>query len=229
MEAFVPRVVDHSLRLVDHDLEIATILVFRPYALCILFQLRGVVGLGENVFQKDRMGNTNRLQILHGGAQDPCSDVFVALELDLAHFDLGPFLHHERDSDRRRRNLPYFRPDGRKLVSVLREQALDGDFRLLKAVEHVAGRDRAQAEVIYFADGWLFPYLEDDPPALGRLLPEDLDIFEVACVPQRVEVALQAGWVVDVPGMSKNARPNGIGGNTAVALNVNFRDYVGLR
>src|SRR6266851_1749559 len=134
-----------------------------------------------------------------------------------------------------------------KLVSVLREQAFDGyfrflnagriilafhrqaDFRLLKAVEHVAGRDRAQAEVIYFADGWLFPYLEDDPPALGRLLPEDLDIFEVACVPQRVEVALQAGWVVDVPGMSKNARPNGIGGNTAVDLNVNFRDYVGLR
>ena len=163
METLVPGVVDHRLGFVNHDLEIATILVFRPYPLSILFQLRGVVGLGENVFQEDRMGNTNRLQILHGGPQDPCSDVLVALELDLAHFDLGPFLHHERDSDRRRRNLPYFRPDGRKLVSVLREQALDcyfrflnagriilafhrqADFRLLKAVEHVAGRDRAQA------------------------------------------------------------------------------------
>ena len=95
MEALVARVVNHSLRVVNHDLEIATILVFRPYALCILFQLRGVVGLGEEIFQEDRVWNPNRPQEVHGVPQLSAAHVPVAFEPNVSHLDLWALPDHE--------------------------------------------------------------------------------------------------------------------------------------
>ena len=128
-------------------------------------------------------------QVLHGITQHSRFDVLVALELDLAHLDLGTFFDHKRDPDRSRRNLPYFGPDRGKLASVFRQQALDRHFRLLdfrgvvltfhrqpnlrffKAVEDVAVGNRTLAHVVDLADGRLFLDLDNQPPTLRSLFP----------------------------------------------------------
>ena len=175
-------------------------------------------------------------QVLHGIAQHSRLDVLVAFELDLADLDLGPFFDHKRDPDRGRRNLPYFRADGGKLPPMFGQQAFDrhfrfldfrrivltlhrqADLRFLEAVEHVAGGNRTQADVVDLADGGLFLHLDNQPPALGSLFAAEADVFEIAGVPQRVEIALQGGGVVNIAGMGENARLDGFGGNAAVAL-----------
>ena len=187
------------------------------------------------------------LQVLHRGPQNSRLDVLVAFELDLADLDLRPFFDHERDAHRGGRNLPHFGADGGELAPVLGEQSFDGDFRfldaggivlaldaeadfvLLKAVEDVAGRNRTQANVADFADGRLFLHLENQAPALGSLFPRNLDIFEVSRVPQRVEVALQCGGVVDVAGLGENAGLDRLGWDAAVAGDVDFGDDIALR
>ena len=185
----VSGVVNFRLGLVHGvHLEIAAVLVFIADAFGIFVQLGGVVGPGEDVFQEDRVRNADGPQVLHGVTQHSRLDVLVAFELDLAHFNLGAFLDHKRDADRGRRNLPYFRPDGGELAAMFRQQAFDrhfrllyfrgivlafhrqADFRFLEAVEHVAGGNRTQANVVDLADRRLFLDLDNQPPALWSLL-----------------------------------------------------------
>ena len=67
MESLVSGVVDLGLRVADTRLEISTILVFGADPLGIFFELGGVVGSGEDVFEEDRVRNADRAQILHRG------------------------------------------------------------------------------------------------------------------------------------------------------------------
>jgi|SRR5580692_9757617 hypothetical protein len=154
------------------------------------------------------MRNADRLQVFHGRPQSPRIDVFVALELDLAHFYFRAFLDHECEADGCRRNLAYFRSDSGELPAVLRQQPFDrhfrffysrgvilildrqSDLRQLKAIQHITRGDRTQADVVNLADRWLFLDVYDDPPTLRRLLPAELNVFEVTGVPKRVEIAL---------------------------------------
>ena len=69
----------------------------------------------------------------------------------------------------------------RRIVLVLHRQA---DFRFFEAIEHVAGRDRTQADVVDLADGRLFFDLDNQAPALGSLFARKADVFEVAGIPQ---------------------------------------------
>ena len=62
------------------DLEISAILILGANPLGVFFELGGVVGLGENVLQEDGVRDSDRLQVLHGGAQNAAVDVLVALE-----------------------------------------------------------------------------------------------------------------------------------------------------
>ena len=92
--------------------------------------------------------------------------------------------------------------DARGIVLALNDQS---DFVLLEAVENVAIGNRTRAYVADLADRRLFLHLDDDAPALRRLFPQELDVFEVAGVPKGVEVAFQGGGVVDVARLGEDA------------------------
>ena len=242
MEARVAGVVNLGLGILHQHFEVAAVLIFRAHPLGVFVELGGVVSLGEEVFQEDGVRNADRLQVLHGAAQNAGVDVLVADEGNLADFDLGPFLHHERDAHRGRRNGANFGADGGELPAVLGQQFLDRDFgfldfggivlafhrqpdfAFLEAVQHVAVGDRIQPGVFDLANGGPLFDVDVDAPALGRLLALEADVFKVAGVPQRVEVAFQGGFVVDVAGAGEDAGLDGFGGNAAVAVDLDL-DY----
>ena len=64
------------------------------------------------------------------------------------------------------------------------------DLLLLEAVENVGVRDAFSSLVIDLADGGLLADKDVQNDALLRVLALDAQIFEVARVPERVEVAL---------------------------------------
>ena len=247
MEARMPGIVHLRLGLVDDDFEIAPILIFIADPFRIFVELGGVVRPGEYIFQEDRMRDADGPQVLHSVTQHSRLDVLVAFKPDLTHLDLRAFFDHERDPDRGGRNLPDFRPDRGKLAAVFRQQAFNRHFRFLdfgrivlilhsqtnlrflEAVQDVAVGDRAQTDVIDLADGRLFLDLDNQPPTFGSLFTGETDILEVTGVPERVKIALQRRGIVDIPGVRENASLDRVAGNSAVSLDVDLRDYVGLR
>ena len=56
-----------------------------------------------------------------------------------------------------------------------------------------------------------------------------LDVFEVARVPQRIEIALQRRRVVNVAGLGEDSRQNRLFGDSSVAGDLNVGNDVGLR
>ena len=122
------RIANLGLRIGDQRFEIALCLVVVADALGVFVQLGGVVGLGEQAFQENRVRNADGLQVLHRGLQFARLDRLVALEGNLAHLDLRSFFHHERKSHGSWRNRPNFRGDSRKLPSMGRQQFLDHDL-----------------------------------------------------------------------------------------------------
>src|SRR4030088_1271422 len=63
-----------------------------------------------------------------------------------------------------------------------------------------------------------------DGPALGRLLALHADIFKIAAVPDRPQIALQRGFVVNVTNAGINTGFNRLRGNAAVGGDVSFRN-----
>ena len=140
---------------------------------------------GEQVLQEDRVRDADRLQVLHRALQLATVERLVALELDLADFDLGSFFDDEGQRHGGRRNGPHFRLHGGELVAVRRLQLLDHDFGVLhlgrivlaflgeadllflELVQNVALRNRTQAGVLDFADGRLLFNVDVDDPAFG--------------------------------------------------------------
>src|SRR6476646_11469793 len=107
MKALVPRIVNVGLVVTDSGIEVAAILVFGSDAFGVFFELRRIVGLCEQVFQKYRVRYADRAQVLHGLAKNSALDGVVALELDLADLDLGTFFHNKNNAYRGWRNLPH--------------------------------------------------------------------------------------------------------------------------
>ena len=124
-------VVDLGLGIFDKHFEIPAVLIFGANALGVFVQLAGVVSLGEDVFQEDRVRDPDRPQVLHGAAEDPAADVLVALEADFANFDLGSFADDEGDAHGGGRNRPYFGAHGRELPAMLGQQFFQSNFRFL--------------------------------------------------------------------------------------------------
>jgi hypothetical protein len=56
-------------------------------------------------------------------------------------------------------------------------------------------------------------------PTLGTLFALDAKIVEIARIPQRVEVALNACRIINVAGTGKHAGSDGFGGDSAIAVN----------
>jgi hypothetical protein len=65
-----------------------------------------------------------------------------------------------------------------------------------------------------------------DQPPLWRLLALEPDVLEIVRIPQRVEIPLDCGLIVNVARTRKDAGSNGVGWDAAVAPNVNRRDDV---
>ncbi len=170
----------------------------------------------------------------------------VAGEADVADLDRGAFLDIEGHRDGGGRDGLDLRGDGRELVPVLAEQlpehgdrprdargvvlALhsEADLLLLEAVEHIGLRDGVQPLVVDLADSGLFTDEDVQDLALGGVLFFDADVFEVAGVPERVEVALDGGWVVVVADVGVEAGEDRFLGDAAVADDANFRDDVAV-
>jgi hypothetical protein len=60
-----------------------------------------------------------------------------------------------------------------------------------------------------------------DQPSLRRLLALEPDVLEIVRIPQRVEIPLDCGLIVNVARARKDASSNGVGWDAAVAPNVN--------
>ena len=105
--------------------EIAAVLKFSPNPFRIFLQLAGVVGFRENVFQEDGVRYSYRLQVLHCSAQNSGADMVITNKSNLAHADLGAFLHHKRNAHLGGRNGPHLGTHRGKLPAVFREQFLD--------------------------------------------------------------------------------------------------------
>src|SRR5207248_1340112 len=133
----------------------------------------GIVSAGEEVLKKDRVRDADGLQVLHGRAQLAGLQLVSAFEPDLAHLYARAFLDVEHDADGRGRNGMHLSADGGELASVLREDLLELDLRLLdlggivlifdretdfvflEAVKHVTLADGVQPEVFDGPNGWL--------------------------------------------------------------------------
>src|SRR5215467_13803372 len=116
------------------------------------------------------MWDADGLQVLHRRAQRAVVDVLVALEADVADLNLRALAHHERDADSRRGNGANLGSNRRELPPMLREQSLQRHFRFLdlggvvlvldrkpdlaflETIEHIAGRNRTQSNVVDLAD-----------------------------------------------------------------------------
>src|SRR5581483_10995215 len=79
----------------DLHLEIALVLIRLPDALFVLFELRSIVGFGEEILKEPRMRNADRPQVLHRADDPAIVENLVARDIDLADFDLWTFHHVE--------------------------------------------------------------------------------------------------------------------------------------
>ena len=69
VETLMTGVMNLSLGILTSDLEVAAVLVVIADPLGVFFEFGGVVGLGEQVFEEDRVRDADRLQVLHRGPQ----------------------------------------------------------------------------------------------------------------------------------------------------------------
>ena len=223
------------LGLFDRRIGVALVAIGQADALGVLFKLGGVKGLREEILKEDGVRNADGLEVLHGAAQHQAGNMLVAGELDVAHLDGGAFLDIEVDLNRSRRDVLDVQLYNGELVSVLGEQifedgggaqnlgrvvlALHGhaDLFLLEAVENVGRGDRVVALVVDFADGRLFLDEDIEDDAFLCVFAFDAQIFEVAGVPERVEIALDGDGVVDIAGVGEEPRQDGFLGDAPVA------------
>ena len=63
-------------------------------------------------------------------------------------------------------------------------------------------------------------------PSLWSLFAFKANVFEISGIPKRVEVALDGSRIVNVSGVGEDSGPDGFGGDTAIATDVNSSDYV---
>ena len=235
-EPVQPALVAHMrLRVGRLRLEVAVVLVRLAHPLRVLVQFARVERPGQQILQHDRVRHADRPCIHHRAAQFAAAQVVVAVEGDLPHLHRRPFLDAERDPHRRRRNRLHLGPDRRKLVSMLAQQVLQNvlgplhpcrivlalhrqsDLGLLIPFLHVGLRYRVHPLVIDRADGRLLPHIDHQLHARRCVRPLNLDLLEVARVPQRVEVPLHRRRVIRIALVARHPRQYRVLGNPAVA------------
>ena len=135
-------VADVGLGLFGERLEVPAVAIGLANALGVFVQLGGVEGAGEDVFQEDGVGDADRLEVLHRGAQGAIGNALVAVEDDLAHLDGRAFLDVEGDGNGGRRNGLDLGLDDGELVSVFTEQRFEDGLGALDAGRVILTFDR---------------------------------------------------------------------------------------
>src|SRR5436190_1944175 len=170
----------------------------------------------------------------------------IAFEPDATDLDLGPFTDDESHAHRCRWNRPNFGADGSELVSVFRQQRFDhnfgmldlrrivlrfgrkGDFVLFEPVENVTLRDGVDSQVADVFNSGPFFDIHVQDPAFGSRLPFEADIFEVICVPERVEIAFNGALIENIAWPRENVGTNRFRRNSSIAMDIDSGDYVWL-
>ena len=241
------RVANVGLRLAGLRHEVSAAEISLANAFGIFVELAGVEGAGKQVLKDHGVGYPDRLGVDHGVTQDAVVEVVVALEGDLAHLYGRSFLDLESDSYRRRRDGLIDGADGGELVSMLGEQVLqhsdgahdasfielalrdEANLGLLKALIHVGLGDRVEALVFHRGDVRLFSDINDKLNTGWGIDPLDLYLFEVAGVPDGVEVALDAGRIVGITLVRRHAGEHGILGDAPLANDLGLAQALGAK
>jgi hypothetical protein len=95
------------------------------------------------------------------------------------------------------------------------------DFVLLESVEDVALRDRIDSQVIDLPHSRLLFNVNMQDPAFGCGLALEANVFEIAGIPQRIEVSLYCSLVVDIPRTREDVCADGFCGNATVSVDLN--------
>src|ERR1700676_2524330 len=239
----------HTLEdgLLDENFEIAIVLVKAADAnFQIFIQLLAIVSLGEDGDIPEVQGNGVRAVVAHGANKLAVTERVVAGELDLADFYLGPFIDLKNEDDRvARSDTLELRRNLSKLPPVLAKQILQHHFRffdlggierafhrqadyaLLEAVENVGLGNGMCAFVADAANHRPLLDVEDDDFGVGpvrRILDTQLDVFEELRVPQRLKIAAQRFFVVDVALTTEDSGGQRVAADASVAHEIDALD-----
>jgi len=99
---------------------------------------------------------------------------------------------------------------------------------LLESVENVALRDRINSDVVDLPHARLLFNVNMQDPAFGGGFALKANVFEVAGIPQRVEIALDRRLVIDIPRAREDVGTDGFCGNATVPVDLNGAHDVGL-
>ncbi len=229
------------------SLEIAGGLVEILDALLVFFELGGIVGLGENSFEQNRMRDSDGAQIVHGPAHHAIAKNLIAFEGDLPDLHLGAFINVEIDDQRGRRHLAHFRLDAGELAAALGQVfeqhvagALDlirivlslgaqSDFAFLEAVQDFRDRDRLHARVVDGTDDASLDHHEAHDPAgaAGFLLQRN--VVEAVAVPQDQEIAAELFVVDAVALFGDDQGAQRVGGDAAITAEFDGFDGISRR
>src|ERR1700691_1900749 len=164
--------------------------------------------------------------------------MLIAGKNNLAHLDLWTLLDHKSKAQGSRRNRPNLGTNRGELPAMLGEQLLDRHLRVfhlgrvvlafdrkphftfLETIQYIALGNRVQAFVINLANRRPFFDIDLDDRAFRSVLALKAEILKIPGVPQRVEVALQSSFVVNVPRTSEDAGADSFSGNTPVTVDL---------
>jgi len=165
--------------------------------------------------------------------------VLIAAETNAPNLYFRAFFDDESDANGVGRDGTDFGADGSELVAVFGEQLLQHDLSLLhlggivlvfdrkrnlallEAIEHVAGRNCIQTDIVDLADRGPFFDVNVKDPTLGILFPLKANVFKIASVPERVEVTLDGRRVIHVADFGEDAGFDRVGRYTAIAVGLN--------
>ena len=90
-------VTDLGFRIVDQHLKVSLGLIEKPDTLGVFIEFAGIVGAGKEVLENQRMRDSNRLGVLHCRPKLAAGNLLVAVEFDVADFNLGALLDDKVD------------------------------------------------------------------------------------------------------------------------------------
>lgn len=208
--------------------EVALVLVVHTRQFDVLLQFRGVVGLGEDILEEDGVRHAYWPQIPHGADQGAAAECLIALDLDVPHLHLGPFVHPELQLEGSGRHGSEHRVDCGELTPALRQVLLENHlgpldlawivcgldrqshFPLLEAVQDFRGADRFDPRILDGENNRAFSYDETNDLSGCARLDLQAEIVETAGIPKRHEIPLKRTIVYLVALLGEDQRPEGV-------------------
>ena len=224
----------------DGHLEIAVVAIEAANAnFQILAQFFTVVGLREHRDIPEVQRNRIRPVVAHGADQLAVAEGVVSCELNFPDLDLRAFLDLKNQNDGvAGSDALVLWGDFRELAAVLAQQFLQHDFgfldfrgielafdaqtdlAFLESVQNVRFGNGVNTIVADATDLGAFLHLKDNDfaaGAIGRIFHAELYVLEELRVPQRLKIAPQGLFIVDITIAAEDARLQRVATHAAVA------------